>query len=57
MQVQAPPSPGDYQLVLTLVQEQVAWFEALGFMPGRHPLQVHHLNRDSLQHRRQESAA
>lgn len=57
MQVQAPPSPGDYQLVLTLVQEQVAWFEALGFMPGRHPLQVRHLNRDSLQHRRQESAA
>jgi hypothetical protein len=31
MTVLAPPSPGDYRLVLTLVQEGVSWFEDIGF--------------------------
>lgn len=33
MTVQAPASPGRYELVLTLVQELVGWFETKGFKP------------------------
>ena len=31
--IQTPSSPGSYQLIITLVQEGVAWFEEKGFIP------------------------
>ncbi|MBI1216316.1 MAG: hypothetical protein GC185_10945 [Alphaproteobacteria bacterium] len=34
MQVQAPENTGTYQLVLTLVQENVTWLENIGFEPA-----------------------
>jgi FkbM family methyltransferase len=33
MKVIAPPDPGDLRLMVTLVQEQVCWFENRGFTP------------------------
>ncbi|WP_332855285.1 Wzt carbohydrate-binding domain-containing protein [Duganella sp. S19_KUP01_CR8] len=38
--VDAPAAPGAYQLVLTALQENVAWFENLGFEPARLALQA-----------------
>lgn len=40
IQVQAPDEAGSYILVLTLVQEQVAWFEDKGFEAARHAVTV-----------------
>jgi hypothetical protein len=31
--VKSPAEPGDYDLVLTLVQENVTWFDAAGIAP------------------------
>jgi uncharacterized protein (DUF3820 family) len=31
--IQTPSLPGKYQLVISLVQESVAWFEEKGFIP------------------------
>lgn len=40
MQVQVPDNAGSYILVLTLVQEQVAWFENKGFQAARQTITV-----------------
>lgn len=40
MQVQAPLHAGSYLLVLTVMQENVAWFEASGFEAARRPFHV-----------------
>lgn len=40
IQVQAPNESGSYILVLTLVQEQVVWFEDKGFEAARHAITV-----------------
>lgn len=39
-EVEAPHEPGTYTLVLTMLQESVAWFEHLGFDPARLTIQV-----------------
>lgn len=38
--VESPPEPGSHTLVLTMLQESVAWFETIGFEPARLPVQV-----------------
>ncbi len=40
MAVQAPASPGRYGLVLTLVQENIGWFEEKGFKPYKVEINV-----------------
>lgn len=42
MQVQAPLEAGAYILVLTLVQEGIAWFESKGFEMGQLSIEVVH---------------
>ena len=44
MVVEAPADPGIYILVLTLVQEFVAWFEDAGFDAARLPVDVRRRN-------------
>jgi hypothetical protein len=38
MRIEAPPTPGKYHLILTMVQEGVGWFEKKGF--EHHELEV-----------------
>jgi len=38
--VRAPDAPGRYTLVLTMLQEHVAWFEAKGFAPAMLEMEV-----------------
>lgn len=38
--VQAPDAPGEYQLEIDLVQENVCWFKSRGFVPARLHVQV-----------------
>jgi len=40
MTVQAPEQPGSYELVLTLVQERVRWFEERGFVPCKVEVEI-----------------
>jgi hypothetical protein len=40
MTIRAPESKVVYQLVLTLVQEMVCWFEERGFEPARLEVEV-----------------
>lgn len=38
--IKTPAEPGKYQLILTLVQEQVAWFEDKGFKPLHYVMDI-----------------
>jgi hypothetical protein len=38
--IRAPQAPGVYQLVLTIVQEGIAWFESRGFQPAQLEVEV-----------------
>jgi hypothetical protein len=40
MLIKAPETAGHYILELTLIQERVAWFERIGFMPTRLEIEV-----------------
>ncbi len=52
MDVQTPPAAGDFRLRLTLVQENVAWFEDRGFQPLDLDIAVFEPDRDGLEERR-----
>lgn len=38
--IKTPEKPGKYQLIITLVQEQVAWFEDKGFKPLHYVMEI-----------------
>lgn len=38
--IKAPPTPGDYELALSMVQEGAAWFSERGGTPCRIPVKV-----------------
>jgi hypothetical protein len=40
MEVAAPAEPGDYFLILTLVQDRVGWFEERGFTPAKVKVEI-----------------